>query len=153
MRSLLRRQFTPVFVIIGLLIAAVFALIFVAITFPSSSNACGTNAAVCLNPLPLRFLIGGILVAGFPLNVFNLLVVIRAALRPPPSSAMDERIQHFLVSTLGSFCFGIVGFYLLLPMIQQNGAFIAISFLLGMVIYSAKPLIFLWNVYRLRRKR
>lgn len=153
MRKLLRRQFLPVFLIIGALIVTVVVLAFIALLFPSNQAACGDKSAVCLNPLPLRILVGGILVAGVPLNVVDLVVVVRAALRPPQSSVMDERIQHFLVSTIASVCFGIVGFYLLLPMLQENGLVIAIALLVGMMVYSAKPLVLLWNVWRMRRRR
>lgn len=150
MKNFLLRQFTMPLVLISVLIAIVLGLVFVALLFPHFENTCQPGAAICLNPLGLRLLMGCVLIAGAPLNVIDLTIMVRAALRPPQSTAMDALIQHFVVATAASLCFGLLGFYLLFPHLQQNGTVIAVAFLIGMVITAGKPLVFLWTIWRRR---
>lgn len=136
------RNAVPVITVSALL--ALTAAVLVALTiFFGQRSAQGGDA---------RYALGVILIAALPLNLATLLFVARTA-AAFPDHVMDERVQQFILSTLASIVFALVGSYEITPWLPLGLANFLLVF--GVVLYMAKPILFLrvyWGAFRRMRE-
>lgn len=88
-------------------------------------------------------ILGGILIAAFPLNVFTLTIIARAAVNAGAGDrTMDERFQQFIVTTMAAALFCVIGIHELHPFLPLGlgDVLLVLAVLIGTV---AKPIIFI----------
>lgn len=92
-----------------------------------------------------RIFLGVLLILGFVLNVVALVVVMIAAFRSPHDGLMDDRLQHFMLSTIGSAAIGVIGMNNIVTFLPPGAALLLL--VLAVLLYASTPVLFLYAVW------